>query len=472
MVGRKEEVRILETLDKSPKSAFVAIYGRRRVGKTFLVRTVFENKFTFYITGIANIDLSAQLTNFYAGLIRYFPWMEDKQVPQNWFQAFQYLISALETNGAGRKILFLDELPWLDYPNANFIPALEHFWNSWASARKDVLLITCGSAASWMINNLINNHGGLHNRVTHRLPLVPFTLAECAAFLKEKSAGYNYYQIVQLYMAIGGIPFYLEMVDPSKSVVQNINDLCFTPRGMLRREYHNLYPSLFKNAARHQAIIEALAKKAKGLQRPELLRLAKISDGGTATKTLKELETSGFIRKYVTFGKSNRYTLYQLSDFYSFFYLRFIKNSSDLDKNYWINALDSPEIRAWSGYAFEQVCLAHLDQIKQALGIHAIQTKSSAWVGSHDGQKAQIDMVIDRRDQVINLCEMKFSVGTFTINKAYAENLRNKIQIFKAATKTRKAIFMTFITTFGVAENKYSGGLVQNSLTLEDLFLL
>jgi AAA+ ATPase superfamily predicted ATPase len=471
MVGRKEEIHILKSLEKSGKSAFVAIYGRRRVGKTYMVRNVFEGKFTFYMTGIANIDLAAQLTNFHASLIRYFPWMEDKKIPKSWFQAFQYLISALEANDKGQKILFFDELPWLDYRGANFIPALEHFWNSWASARKDVLLITCGSAASWMINNLINNHGGLHNRVTHRLPLEPFTLAECETFFKQKAASYNRYQLVQLYMALGGIPFYLEMVDPSKSVIQNINNLCFTPRGMLRKEYDNLYPSLFKNATRHQAIIEALAKKAKGLERPELLRRAKLSDGGTATKTLKELETSGFIRKYPAFGKKNRYTLYQLSDFYSFFYLRFIKNSSDLDKNFWLSAVDSPEIRAWSGYAFEQICLAHLDQIKKALGIQVIQTKSSSWVGSHEGQKAQIDLVIDRRDQVINLCEMKFSIAAFKINKAYAENLRNKIQVFKATTQTKKAIFMTLITTFGIAEGKHSGGLVQNSLTLEDLFL-
>lgn len=470
MIGRKEERRILENLKIANKSAFVAIYGRRRVGKTYMVRHVFNNEFTFHITGIANVNLSAQLTSFFAGLIRYFPWMEDKKVPQSWFEAFQYLISALEADGEGRKILFLDELPWLDYPNSNFIPALEHFWNSWASARKDVLLITCGSAASWMINNLINNHGGLHNRVTHRLPLEPFTLTEVEAFLKSKSAGYNRYQIVQLYMALGGIPFYLEMIDTGKSVTQNINDLCFTPRGMLRREYQNLYPSLFKNASRHQAIIEVLAKKAKGLVRSELLRQANISDGGTATKTLRELETSGFIRKYPAFGKKKRYVLYQLSDFYSFFYLRFIKNSSDLDKNFWISAIDSPDVRAWSGYAFEQVALAHLDQIKQALGISGIQTRSSAWVGSHDEQKAQIDLVIDRRDQVINLCEMKFSLNIFKIDKAYAHNLRSKIQIFKAATNTRKAIFMTFITTFGIEEGLHGGGLVQNNLTIDDLF--
>ncbi|MEM9846972.1 MAG: ATP-binding protein [Bacteroidota bacterium] len=470
MIGRKREVGVLASLKEANKSVFVAVYGRRRVGKTYMIRHVFEQKFTFYMTGIANIGLSAQLTNFHSSLIRHFPWMEDKAVPSNWFQAFQYLMSALETDESDRKVLFFDELPWLDYPNANFIPALEHFWNAWASARSDVLLIACGSAASWMINNLINHHGGLHNRVTHRIPLDPFTLAECEAFLQQKSAGYNRYQIVQLYMAFGGIPFYLELIDTSKSVTQNINDLCFKPSGALRKEYQNLYPSLFKNASRHQAVVEALAQKAKGLERPELLRQANLSDGGTATNTLRELEASGFIRKYPAFGKKNRYTLYQLSDFYSFFYLRFIKDSSDLDKNFWMSAIDSPKVRAWSGYAFEQVCLAHLDQIKQALGISGIQVRSSAWVGSHDGQKAQIDLVIDRRDQVINLFEMKFSINVFKIDKAYAQNLRSKIQVFKSVTQTKKSIFMTFITTFGVEEGQHGGGLVQNSLTVDELF--
>ncbi len=470
MIGRNEELAILKSLENTEKPAFVAVYGRRRIGKTYLIRHVFEGRFTFYTTGIANVGLKIQLTNFYSALVRFFPWLENKPLPSNWFQAFGYLIAALEQDENKQKILFFDELPWFDYPGAGFIPALEHFWNSWASARKDVLLIVCGSAASWMITNLINNRGGLHNRVTHRLPIEPFTLSECEAFLQSKSANYSRYQIVQLYMAFGGIPFYLEFIKPEKSVAQNINDLCFSPRGLLRTEYENLYASLFKNPGRHIAVIEALAKKAKGLERPELLKLAKLTDGGTATKTLRELEASGFIRKYPAFGKKNRYILYQLSDPYSLFYLRFIKESSDLDKNFWLNAIDSPEIRAWSGYAFEQVCLAQLDQIKQALGISGIQTRSSAWVGKYEGQKAQIDLVIDRRDQVINLCEMKFSMDVFKIDKSYADKLRTKIRIFKSATETKKAVFLTLITTFGLESGGYSGGLVQNSLTMDVLF--
>lgn len=470
MVGRKEELSILKSLEQADESAFVAVYGRRRVGKTYLIRHAFEDKFTFYITGIGNIGLEAQLTNFYAGLVRTFPWIEDKKMPDNWFFMFQLLITALENCDDAQKVLFFDELPWLDEPKADFIPALEHFWNSWASARRDVILIVCGSAASWMVNNLINNRGGLHNRVTHRIRLDPFTLNECEAFLRQKKATYDRYQIVQLYMALGGIPFYLKAVNTGKSVAQNINDLCFSKKGILRLEFDNLYASLFKNAEKHIRIIETLAKKAKGLERTELLKNAKLTDGGSASKMLKELEESSFIQKYPAFGKSNRYVLYQLTDFYSLFYLKFIKNNSDLDKDFWLNALDNPEIRAWAGYAFEQLCLMHLDQIKQALGISGIQTRSSAWIGESNGQKAQVDLVIDRRDQVINLCEMKFSIHPFEIDKRYSEELQNKIVVFKTATKTQKAIFLTLITTFGLHQNSRTSGLVQNELTMDVLF--
>ena len=470
MVGRKEELAILESLEQADESVFVAVYGRRRVGKTYLIRHVFDDKFTFYLTGIGNVGLNAQLANFYAALVRYFPWLEDKPMPDNWFQIFQLLIAAVESSDAPKKVLFFDELPWLDQPQAGFIAALEHFWNSWASARRDVILIVCGSAASWMVNNLINNRGGLHNRVTHRIKLDPFTLSECEAFLRAKSATYDRYQIVQLYMALGGIPFYLKAINTGKSVAQNINDLCFSPKGILRAEFDILYTSLFKNAGKHIAIIEALAKKAKGMERTELLKTAKLPDGGGTTKILKELEESSFIKKYPAFGKSNRYVLYQLTDFYSLFYLKFIKNSSDLDKDFWLNAIDDPQVRAWSGYAFEQVCLMHLDQIKQALGISGIQTRSSAWIGEAEGQKAQIDLVIDRRDQVINLCEMKFSLRAFNIDKQYAEDLRTKISVFKTATKTQKAIFLTLVTTFGLQQSSAAMGLVQNDLTMDILF--
>lgn len=473
IIGRKEETTLLQSLLKEDKSAFVALYGRRRVGKTYLIRTVFEGQMTFQVTGIANVDTANQLTNFHSTMVRFFPEIEDKPLAKDWFQAFQQFITALETlPETGKKILFFDELPWFDTTNSLFISALEHFWNSWASARTDIVLVVCGSAASWMINELINNTGGLYNRVTHPIQLDPFTLSECEAFFKAKSPGFDRYQLLQLYMVFGGIPFYLDAIDTRKSATQNINALCFTPRGKLRNEFEKLYASLFKKADKHIAIIEALAQKSMGLERDVLLKAAKLPNGGSTTTILRELEESNFIRKYNTFGKSKNNALYQLTDFYSLFYLKFIKNNTLFDDNFWINSIDSTDIRAWSGYAFEQICLAHLPQIKNALGIASVQTQTSAWIGSDGTDKAQIDLVIDRRDQVINLCEMKFSIKSYTIDKEQADNLRKKIGLFKEVTKTPKALWLTFVTTFGLTQNAHAQSLVHQGLTMNDLFFM
>jgi hypothetical protein len=271
-------------------------------------------------------------------------------------------------------------------------------------------------------------------------------------------------------MVMGGIPYYLEQINRSLSVTQNIDNLCFMPNGLLRNEFSNLYASLFKKADKHIHIINALAQKAKGLSRTELLAATKLANAGSTTKVLQELEESGFIRIYHTFGKRKRDAIYQLCDFYSLFYLKFIENSSDLDKNIWLNSLDSPIYRTWSGYAFEQVCMAHLDQIKKALGIAGVQTNSSAWMSNDKNAKAQIDLLIDRRDHVINLCEMKFSLHPFSIDKKYAQELQQKIALFKQQTQTNKAIFLTLVTTFGLQQNEYANFLVQNSLTMDQLF--
>lgn len=470
LIGRHEETSLLEGLKQTETPAFVAIYGRRRVGKTFLVRQVFDNKFSFYLTGTANVNTRQQLSNFHTALVKHFHVAERFPHAKDWFEAFQQLVTALEAQPAGKKTVFLDELPWLDTPKSGFVPALEYFWNSWGSAQNDLLLVVCGSAASWMINNLINHKGGLHNRVTHRLQLDPFTLGECEAFFRLRGAAFDRYQIIQLYMAMGGIPFYLDQIDKGLTAAQNIDRLCFAKNGLLRTEFDNLYTSLFKKSDKHVAIIEALAKKNKGMDRAEIIQKTGIPNGGSLTRLLQELEESGFVRRYKTFGNTVRDAQYQVSDFYSLFYLKFVKSADLEDQNSWLDQLDNPAVRAWSGYAFEQVCRAHLPHIKQALGISGVQTSASTWQGTDGVSQAQIDLVIDRRDHAINLCEMKFSVSTFVIDKAYSEVLRRKVGVFKTATATRKSVLLTLITTFGVANNAYAGSLVQKSLTMDVLF--
>jgi hypothetical protein len=470
LIGREKEAAFLKNLTQSKKSEFVIIYGRRRVGKTYLIRQVLGNQFTFYYTGVYHVKQAQHLANFHASLVKYSNGLDNIAPLNNWFEAFEALTRIVEKSKGEKKVIFIDELPWLDTATSNFVPALEYFWNSWASNRNDVLLIACGSAASWMTNKLINNKGGLHNRVTQRIKLDPFTLNECENFFKEKNGVFDRYQLVQLFMAFGGIPFYLDQVDVSLSAAQNINNLCFTKTGLLQNEFNNLYASLFKKAEKHVTVIEALATKLKGLSRDELITKSKLPNSGNTTKLLKELEESDFIRKYNSFGKTQRNMMYQLTDFYSLFYLRFIKSNNAINEDFWLNSIDSQAVKAWSGYAYEQVCLWHLSAIKKALGISGIQTKSSAWLATSPDKKAQIDLVIDRKDHVINICEMKFSMESFSITKQYADEIKKKIAAFKTETKTRKAIYFTMITSFGLEQNSYATSLVQKELTMDALF--
>jgi hypothetical protein len=429
---------------------------------------VFKDKFTFQLTGMAQATLQEQLTNFNMAIQRQHSKLGFENA-ENWMEAFAQIRLVIEKSKQKKKIIFIDELPWFDTPHARFIPALEHFWNSWASDRTDVLLLVCGSAASWMINKLINNKGGLHNRVTQKIKVEPFSLYECQELLKHKKNTLDHYQLIQLYMALGGIPFYWDSIKKGLSASQNINSLCFESNGLLKGEFNNLFKSLFAKAERHEAIVAALTKKKKGLTREEISAESKLANGGGLTRLLDELEESGFIRRYAPFGRKTRNSLYQLCDHFSLFHIKFIKEQKKFDENHWMKLMDTPQHRAWSGYAFEQVCLTHIPQIKMALGISGVATEVSSWKSTQVKDGAQIDLVINRRDGVINLCEMKFSVNPFIIDKKYDAELRNKLGAFKSETETKKAVFLTMITTFGLQSNTYSGN-VQNDLKMDLLF--
>lgn len=470
IIGRKQEIQKLDAITQSKKSEFLAVYGRRRVGKTFLIREYFDYTFDFQVSGLANANTQQQLFNFDTALRKQSN-LVFEEASANWLIAFNRLAEHLENlPGKDKIVVFFDELSWFDTPVSDFVMGLEHFWNSWATNRKDVLLIVCGSAASWMVNILFNNSGGLHNRVTQKMKIEPFTLQETEAMLLSKKCVLERYQITQLYMAVGGIPYYLDAVQPHLSVPQNIQALLFDKTGLLMNEFYNLYRSLFRKYEIYEKIVEVLSSKNEGLQRNEIIKLSGISSGGTLTKVLADLEESGFICSYVSLDHKRKNTLYRLADYYTSFYFRFIKSGKYQGKDSWINLIDNPAQRTWQGFAFEQICLDHVWQIKKALGISGVQSNNLAWRGGTEEKSAQIDLLIDRRDQVISLCECKFSLDTFSINKDYSEKLRSKIATFKRVTGTKKSVFLTMITTYGVEKNKYANLLVQNEVTLDDLF--
>jgi AAA+ ATPase superfamily predicted ATPase len=467
MIGREKEKQLLENKYISLKSEFVAIYGRRRVGKTYLIRSVFKDRMHFQFTGLANSSTSKQLINFELTLKDQYPQLVKEKI-NNWLEAFQLFKEIILQSNEEKKVLFIDELPWLDTRKSEFIQALEHFWNGWASDRTDILLIVCGSSASWMINKLINNKGGLHNRITAKLKIEPFKLKECKAYIENKQIVLSDYHLIELYMVLGGIPYYWDAVEQGKSTFQLIQSICFENNGILKSEFNTVFKSLFTHGEKHEIIIESIALKNKGLTREEIIKNTKLPNGGSLTRMLKELEESGFIRSYAPMGKKTKNTLYQLIDFYSGFYLKFIKPNQKQEVN-WLSKIDNPEYQAWTGYAFEQLCLYHTLEIKKALGIQGIDSKQYSWKSTTTIEGAQIDLLIDRNDKTINLCEIKFASSEYIIEKKYDLNLRNKINAFKLETKTKKSIHLTMITPYGIANNQYSG-LVQNSLTMNCLF--
>ncbi|MDR1973151.1 MAG: AAA family ATPase [Bacteroidales bacterium] len=469
LLGRKNEQISLQQLVEAEKSDFLVLYGRRRVGKTFLIKKFFNQDFSFYISGLKNTTQKENLANFNTAL-NFHGKMPYPKV-NSWMDAFRQLIHLLEhSNKRGKKVVFIDEMPWFDTARSGFLTAIDFFWNTWASGRSDVLLIACGSATSWIIKKLLNNRGGLHNRVTRRMHISPFTLNECEAFFQYKKIHFDRKSIVDAYMIFGGIPFYLEMFEKGLSVAQNIDNLLYKDNAPLKNEFDFLYSSLFNNYENHIKIVEALSTKTKGLTREEIITSSKISNGGGLTSMLEELEQCDFIRKYQSFGKKEKQSLYQLIDLYSLFYFNFLKNNKIKDEHFWTNFIDNARHRAWSGYAFEQVCLAHLPQIKQKLGIAGVLTNTSSWRSNDRKNAAQIDLLIERNDRIINLCEMKYAVDEFVIDKRYDEILRKKRTSLCEQTKTRKAIHITMITTNGVKRNMYWNN-IQSEVTVDDLFV-
>lgn len=471
-IGRQKEQALLEDALQAEGAEMIAIIGRRRVGKTFLVRSVYKNKIDIEFTGVQNATRKEQLASFHFLLTRYLEGATDLPVPKNWLAAFHQLITVLEQKTShDKKILFFDELPWLATKKSGFLKALGFFWNNWAS-KKNIIVVICGSAASWMIQKVVKNKGGLHNRITKRINLKPFNLSETATFLKSKNLKLNHYHIILLYMIMGGIPHYLKEIKAGKSAIQNIDDICFSSDGLLADEFNNLYPALFENSENHIAIIRALATKWKGLTRSEIINFTDLSDGGGVTKVLNELFFSGFITDYYPFGKKNKDKLYRLTDEYSLFYLNFIEKKKRNIDGQWKALSQTSVFSAWSGYAFESLCIKHIKQIKKALEIGGIYTETSSFLfkGNNVLPGVQIDLLIDRNDQVINICEMKFQRTPFTISKAYAEQLRKKIMVFSEMNKSKKQLFLTMITTFGVENNIYSQELVDNDFKMDILF--
>ncbi len=478
IAGRDLEMQKLQRTLDSGKPEFIAVYGRRRVGKTFLVREFFNDKICFEIVGIHNATTQEHLINFSNSLTEAMDINLPVQTPKSWQDAFTLLKTFLRNKKTkGKKVVFFDELPWLNTPRSGFLKHLENFWNSFGSKQNDLVLIVCGSAASWMIQHIMDSKGGLHNRITGHIRLLPFTLYEIKNYLRmQKIRNLDHYQILLLYMALGGIPYYWSFVQEGLSAAQVIDELIFSKGAELKNEYDHLLGSLFNHSEHHERVLKSLAGKKKGLNRSELLNAIKLSSGGTASNIINELEISGFIESYIPFGKKASDVLYRLSDEFTLFHLFWISplGKRQAGNSYWLKKQSGPKFSAWSGYCFESICLKHIEQIKYHMRIDKIESTNSPWeyrsTGNSVHEGAQIDMLIDRQDMVINLCELKFCQTEFIISSAYAQELRRKIEVFKNQTQTKKSIFLTLVTTFGLKGNTHSASLNAVGVNMEALF--
>lgn len=470
LIGREKEIRRLNRALEEREAQLIIVYGRRRVGKTFLINEYFGGDFSFKFTGAFGESKKVQLKNFVLELNRQA--MTKYDVPQDWSDAFALLRDYLESKDKEKKqVVFFDEMPWMDRQKSGFLPAFEWFWNSWGSSRENLVFIVCGSATSWMIDKLDNNKGGLFNRQTCRLYLEPFNLHDTELYLKSRDIYWSRYDITVCYMIMGGIPYYLKLLDRSLSLNENIDALFFEKRSELWDEFEHLYNTLFSNSDNYIRIVEALSKKRSGLTRNEVSKASGVAANGVLSKMLTDLINSGFVRINDIFGRKKRDITYQLSDYYSLFYFRFIKDNYGKDEHLWSNSNDNPARRSWEGLTFEQICKDHIQQIKNKIGIAGVMTEISSWSKQKNDEEdgVQIDLLIDRRDRVINLCEIKFSGAQFEIKKEYDIKLKNKVEVFRETTKTNKTIQMTMITTYGIKKNMYSN-YVGKEITLDDLF--
>jgi len=463
MVGRTKEKESLLRAFASDYSEFVAVYGRRRVGKTFLVRETFNYRFTFQHSGIKEGGKQVQLARFRKSLVTH--GLTECPVLKDWFDAFDALRDLIVRSPDRRKVVFIDEMPWMGRKDRTFVSAVEDFWNGWASARKDVLFIVCGSATSWILDKVVHNRDGLHNRVTYRIPLRPFNLRECEQYAEFKGLEMTRAQIAECYMVLGGIPHYWHYLQRGLSVAQNIDDLFFAGDDKLENEFDELYSSLFSSPQPYIRLITALGCKKAGMTRDELAKAAHVANNGTLTRRLKELEQCGFVRSFTEIGRRKKGAVHQLVDNFTLFHFRFAAQNAHGDKHFWSEMIDSHIRSTWIGLAFERLCLEHLDQIKEALRIGGVRTNAHAWRGT----SSQIDLLIDRNDGIVNLCEMKYHNGQYPITKDDDDSMRNKMAEFKEATKMNKAVHVTYITPYGVKDNAYARN-VQSFVELDDLF--
>lgn len=478
---REIECKVLDQFLTSEKAEFLAIYGRRRVGKTFLIRTYFENQDVIFFdtTGEKNARLAIQIKHFTKQISTVFYNNAPLKPGKNWDESFELLTLAINSSNVSKKIvLFFDELPWMATKNSHILQSLDYYWNQHWSKNSRIKLIVCGSSASWIIDKIVNNKGGLHNRITRNILLEPFNLSKTKSFFRKTKLSITERHIVTLFMVMGGVPFYLSKIEKNLSAIQNIENLAFQHNSFFLNEFNNLFSSLFSDADIIVEMIRIIASYRYGILQDALLKkMGPLLQGKGGLEKLHALEDAGFIMHFKSHWHKKRGIYYRVTDEYCLFYLYWIEPVKDtllkrnLTEGHWNKMTQQSSWHIWTGLAFESICYKHLPEITRALSLPGIAIPNTwRYTPTQDHKKgAQIDLLFDRDDDAITICEIKYTEKPFVITKAYAEQLQQKIAIFKEVTGTQKQIFIAMISANGVKENQYSS-LLSTVLTMKDLF--
>ena len=469
MIGRQRELEDLTEYCRSSKAELICVYGRRRVGKTYLVENAFGGLFSFSATGSEDKRDRTQLKVFHNALRQF--GCQERYMPNDWFDAFGRLRSILESADVarsmeGRRVVFLDEFPWFASKRSEFLFAFADFWNSWASRQDDMVVIVCGSATSWIIKNLFENTGSLYNRITRQMYIAPFNLHETEQMAESLRLGWSRDAILQCYMVFGGLPYYIDMLDRRKSLAQNIDALCLDVHGPLKREVPHLMEATLGNSPLHRDILRKLSTSKAGIRRKDLVDSLQDGNSGSLKRALDDLEKCGYIRKYKNRYEKRKPTVYQLVDPFLLFSFRFIEGK---EPSSWSAFSGTQAYYAWRSNAFEIACLCHLRQIKHAIGISGVQTECFPWKSSMSDPGVQIDLVIERADKVTNLCEMKYTDEEFSIDEEHEQKLRYKRQVFLDESKTGNVCLLTLVSAHDLKESIHSWDIAA-TVTADDLF--
>lgn len=482
VIGRAKEKAELKTVLESKKSEFLGIYGRRRIGKTFLIREYFKNmKGVQFLSfqGQKDVDTKTQIDTFYHELEKQFKINYQLKRARDWQGAFHDFDKFIEKHTLENKkdviVLFLDELPWFCNSKAGFLPALDYYWNQRWSANAKMKLIVCGSAASWMIKNVVNAKGGLHNRLTKKMYIAPFQFVEVKEFSKTNKLNFTDTQLLQIYMVLGGVPFYWSLLKKTTPISKQIDDLLFGKNAILKNELQNIFRSLFDNSELHLRIVKILSAAKSGIERNTLLNKCQIKSGGQASQYLDNLIHSGFIESFHLFGNKKKLTLFRLIDSFSYFDSYWSKQSLGLVA-FWQNKIQTPKLNTWAGYAFENFCLQHINQIIKALeidrqveAIHSWHSIDQNKKGDIEEKGAQIDLIIERMDGVLHVIEIKYSQNEFVLKKEDAKNILNKVDRFKEKTQYRGQIKINLVTPIGLKKGLWNDEVFDKTITLKDL---